>query len=185
MKYIISIKSFTVYLITIISIYIISRNCTFLGETESWINFSLFLAGMTAPATAIGMIYITYHVYKRNSNEEKVELYFSKIVDLILHIEENYALLKVDIAKTNELKMKIKQYVVLARYYLKRFPDKHCKIDGLDLVLNNINFVPDNDEYYKSLDEEFNKFCFYTNQDKQRPISCEKDKNGRITFIQE
>jgi len=181
-------KAVLLYVAALIILYIGAFYCKWLPSQNSLLDFSNYMIGIFAPITTIATVYITYLVYKLNSDETKIELYFSKIVELIFNISEDFAELNKDSLnsyKGKDLKNKIKQQVILARYYLKRFPDKDCPIDELDKVLNHIFFDPYNGEYYNRLSNVFRSFCFYVNQDSQRPISCIKDDNGNITLVQE
>lgn len=159
-----------------------------LGIPDTWKDFATYLTGMVAPITAIGTIWITYLVYKLNDNDHKSERYFEKIVDLYCDIQQTQNIIQKeennvnDIAKV-EYENKIRTQVRLMRYYLKRFPDVSHPIKSFDRVLNHLLFEPMNNEYYKALVSEFERFCFYANQDQERPIKPVKDKQGKLVDI--
>ena len=164
------------YCIIAISAYIFNITYHFLGTENEWVSFSTYLAGIVAPITAFGTIYITYLVYRLNANNNKTEQYFSKIVELYFHLVECYDNIKkshCDNEKEQICSQKIKQFVALLRYYLNRFPDTDCPIDDFDKILNDISFEPINERNYQLLSKEFRRFCFYANGNERRSLHLE------------
>lgn len=186
MKKYIVVSAF-LYIALAIALYMSNTICLFWGTSEEWGYFASYIAGITAPVTALGTIYITYMVYKLSTDEQKREKYFDTIVDLFFRIEDTHQRMKdclnssaYENKEYSKCKHQIKQYIVLIRHYLIRFPDRLHSVKDLDKILNHLYFDQDNEQYYKTLANEFESFCFYAKHDQQRPIKQIKDKEGKI-----
>lgn len=180
------IYSSIIYMILVIVFYFTNIVFHVLGTSYDWIDFATYFAGMVAPITAIVTLYITYLLYKLNDDSRRMERYFERIVDLYWKIQETHNTLCVDNKGGNTIdtyEYKIKMQVQLMRYYLKRFPDMSHSIKKLDLALNDIWFEPMRDEYYDTLEHEFDIFCFYANSKQIRPIKPVKDNNGKLVDV--
>ena len=153
--------------------------------SNDWVDFATYLSGVVSPITAIGMVYITYLVYKLNEDRNKLDMYISKVVELYMSIENLYSNIKKAIEdndkdKIEELRMKLKMRVVLIRFYLKRYPDTSHSVADFDCALNHLYFEPENKLYYDSMTKEFEIFCFYAQYEELRPITIEKNKEGNV-----
>lgn len=158
-----------------------------LGVADALKDFATYLAGMVAPITAIGTMWITYLVYKLNDDGRRSERYFERIVDLYWEIHNTHNNIqnkeKDELNTMNKNENEIRMQVQLMRYYLNRFPDLSHSVKSFDLTLNHLWFEPMNNEYYKVLTSEFESFCYYANQGQKRPVKPVKNKKGKLVDI--
>lgn len=146
-------------------------------------DFATYLSGIFAPITALGMIYITYMVYKLNEDRYQSEVYFSKIVELYFKIEDSYSHLErtTDKQGAEDYANEIKMYAVLLRRYLILFSKKSHLVRNMNNVLTLIHIVPECKEFHMRLTENFETFCLYSEYssfDKSRTLRLKKNKNG-------
>ena len=141
--------------------------------------------------TPLCTIYITCLLHNINVEKQKTDNYFENITRYYEKIDDNFFQIKnkrnnaYNIGEDTEgLKQRNKMYCILLRHYLKRFPDKNCPIDKLDLILTHIFFEPDKLDYHDKLKHEFESFCLDINNKELRPVSTIK-KGGDIRYIQE
>lgn len=138
--------------------------------------------------SAIGMIIITYYVYRLTSEANKKEHYFSQIAKLYDKIEEEVLFLVLDKndgqknvshSKKEQSSRRISVYSTLMIYYILRIPgyyDGRMEFMG---ILYRISRNPQNLDNYKELSEKHKEFCWELREMKKVKHSFSFDYDGR------
>ena len=144
--------------------------------------FWSFIGNLATLVLGGASVYIAWKIHKSDIVQRKTDEYLYKIIELTFVLYESYKLL---LESDDEFyKNKVKITVRALRHYIDRFPDRDCRINELDGILNDIWFEPDNKNYYDAYLYEFESFCLRVNANEQRPISSELMENGKIRYIQ-
>lgn len=153
----------------------------------NWNDVWNCLMGISAPISAIGMLIMTFYVYKLTSKGHKIENHFTHIVELYHKIEEDSReLISFDNdtsactlnGRQEQCGRRIEVNSSIMIYYLMRIPGYYKKRMEFLGLLCNISRNPYNQDYYTQLSEKFKDFCWEIHDKKKTKHSFPFNYDG-------
>lgn len=148
----------------------------------------IIITAISSAISAIGMIAITYFIYKWSSTNTKKEAYFSHMVELYYKIEEDsrcLALYHSDDKATHDLYQyeqsvrSISVNCTLMVYYLQRIPGYYEDRLNFFALLYNTSNHPLEFDNYKKISEMFKQFCWELRDKKDNTYTFKLNYDGR------
>lgn len=139
----------------------------------AWSDVWNCLMGISAPVSAIGMLFITHYVYKMTNKNSLKENYFRHMVELYYRIEKDSK--KIVLSKTSASNVsvseldncekelacrRIKVNCTLMIYYLLRIPGYYKGRTNFECLLIELSKNPYETRLYVDLADFFNDFCW-------------------------
>ena len=139
--------------------------------------------------SAVGMVSITFYVYKHTSKSSKIESYFTHLVELYNKIEEDLQMLndtEKDQSSTDALNIqqeqcarRIKVNSTVMIYYLLRIPGFYKGRLEFIGILDGISRNPYKFSEYSLLSERFKEFCWELRDKKKVNYSIPFNYDGK------
>lgn len=115
--------------------------------------------------SAVGMVYVTFYVYKHSSRSSRRDNDFTHMVKLYYRIEDDLKLLA-DMGKENSLSFhqkqclsRIKVNCIIMIYYLQRIPGIYDGRMDFIGILYGLSNNPFDELYHSKFSEKFVDFC--------------------------
>jgi len=143
----------------------------------TWIDILNCIMGTFS---AMGMIFITYYVYRLTNKSSRQDSYFTRMVDLYYKIEED-SLLLVDCNEMSQIHIvkRIEVNSTIMIYYLLRIPGFYKDRLNFMAILYDIAKDPYNCNKYIELSNKFKSFCWEIRDKKKSSHSMSFDYDGK------
>lgn len=150
-------------------------------------NVWIIITAIFTAVSAVGMIFITYFVYRWTSYNSKKETYFSHMVDLYYRIEEDSKIIAKYNSSNNstinayQLEQCIRSIAVnctLMIYYVQRIPGYYKDRQDFFGILYDTSLHPLDLNNYNIIAEMFKQFCWEIRDKKNKDYTFSLDYDG-------